>query len=273
MERDEQVVTGLYTVNLDTNAVTELTDYRVPAGAIAVDDLVIGDGRVAMRVTLKQRNEIWALPLGGGPMNKLADGPTWAADHDEQHLYRIADGAVYWTLNSGGVFRTPLAGGAREQVSADGNIVSWPWVGGPQLQDNAAKAAYGNIRNLLTGEKRTFTSSGKWSCGVTWCVSTAKARTRDGSRTWKAPAGWAFLLPAAGPAQGRFVNLAPTSPEAVVDPLMLDLETGKTGRIPLYHDRLDNSTSYTMLGLPDQRLASEQTKTGQIVLDLTKIKK
>ena len=131
MERVETVVTGLYTVDLDTNAVTELTDYRVPAGATAVDDIVIGDGHIAMRVTLRQFSEIWALPLGGGPMRKLADGPTWMADHDEIHLHRIAGGAVYWTLNSGGVFRMPLAGGTRERLSADGTIMSWPWVGGP----------------------------------------------------------------------------------------------------------------------------------------------
>jgi hypothetical protein len=271
MERDERIVTGLYTVDLDTNAVTELTDYRVPAGAIAIDDIVVGDGHVALRVTLKQHSEIWALPLGSGPMSRLTDGPTWTADHDEVHLNRIADGAVYWMLNSGGVFRMPLVGGAREQLSASGNIVSWPWVGGPQSQDSAAEPAYGDIRNLLTGEKRGFTAPGRWSCGVTWCVSTAEARTRDGSRIWKAPTGWEFVLPGMGPSQGRFVNLAKTSTHGV-DPLMLDLETGKAGRIPLYHDP-DDGTSYTLLGTPDERLTSQQTRTGEIVLDLSKIKK
>ena len=75
-----------------------------------------------------------------------------------------------------------------------------------------------------------------------------------------------------GPAQGRFVNLATTSMDRV-DPLMLDLETGKAGRIPLYHGTEDNSTSYTLLGTPDKRLTSQQTKTGEIVVDLSKIDK
>jgi hypothetical protein len=273
MERSELVVTGLYTVDLDTNAVTELTDYRVPAGATRVEDIVIGDGHIALRVTVKQHNEIWTLPLGGGAMRKLTDGAAWTADRpDEIHLRRIADGAVYWTLNSGGVFRMPLAGGARERLSADGNIVAWPWVGGPQFMDGGAATAYRNIRNLLTGEKRGFTARGKWSCGVTWCVSDAEARTRDGSRTWKAPTGWKFELPGMGPSQGRFVNLATTSIERT-DALMLDLETGKAGRIPLYHGPEDNSTSYALLGMPDQRLTSQQTKTGNLVLDLSKIDK
>ena len=67
------------------------------------------------------------------------------------------------------------------------------------------------------------------------------------------------------------MDLATTSTDNV-DPLLLDLETGKTGRIPRYHSP-EGSASYILLGMPDQRLTFQQTRTGEIVLDLSKINK
>ncbi|MFI0449427.1 hypothetical protein [Actinomadura sp. 6N118] len=273
--RSRGVASALFTYDLTTHGVHKLAFPVQPAKVTATHDWTVGSGRVGWLSKSKTSSEIWTAPLSGGPAARLYTGPVFPAA-DVTHLTLAGDSA-YWSLTTGGVFRAALAGGAVQKLPGTDRmkLVSWPWVGGPAYSDGGSaladdaplQVAYKDIRNLVTGERRSFTPEVKrrWTCALTWCVDERQASSRDGRRIVRPSSGQIFNGTAWGPALDRFVTMHPEpSMSETSQQTLIDLETGKGGTVSLRR----GESAYLLDG---SRLHYYARSTSYLLVDLSKI--
>ncbi|KAB2348411.1 hypothetical protein [Actinomadura rudentiformis] len=243
--RSSSVASALFTYDLTTHRTVKLAFPVQSPKVTATHDFTVGSGRVGWLSKSKNSTEIWTAPVSGGPAAKLYTGPVFPAA-DVSSLTLTGDSA-YWSLTTGGVFRAALAGGAAQKLPGTDRmrLMSWPWAGGPAYDDGGSamaadaplQVAYKDIRNLVTGERRSFTPEVKrrWTCAVTWCVDERRASSRDGRRIVRPSSGHIFNGTAWGPALDRFVTMHGDGPSMseTSQQTLIDLETGKGGTFSL----------------------------------------
>lgn len=240
----------LYAYDLRTHAVRRVTTIRTPGEATG---FTTGGGYVAWWLAGGRRAEIWAAPLAGGPAHLVSrtEAPTRLA---------IAGGYVAWSVSrTGGVYRAPVSGGPARMIPGTRSLylLQWPWAGSPPAT-RGDEAAFGRVRDVVTGETRSARLTGRasWACGPTWCVGrgpgfVTEAQRRDGSAR--------HAVPVAGPATGvppsldRFVITVPARGTVAV----YDLRTGRTGGITGNGPRE-----------PAGRLYYTATRDGYVIVDL-----
>ncbi|MFB4307490.1 hypothetical protein [Actinomadura sp. GTD37] len=232
----------LWSYDLGARRAKAITDIVIPHGSkVFASDFSVGGGQVvwwlSYRAGGRDTVEIWGAPVAGGAAHKIAGMPG-----AEVSALLVDGDAAVWAM-SGGVYRTPLSGGAPAKIpGTEGfGIVSWPWIGSPAShEDELGYVRYRTLENVRTGERRGARLApfkGAWSCGVTWCVGGPAAgvrydgerpvavQRRDGKAGTALPGDPATAVPpAAGVLHERFLPYYPDGPGAK-DHLLYDVET------------------------------------------------
>ncbi|MEV0390889.1 hypothetical protein [Nonomuraea sp. NPDC050643] len=204
---------------------------------ITNEPVVFGDGYVAWSGFRDRKTEIWAVPVTGGVPRRLgsvtatitSENMIMGADH-----LAIADGAVVWSPEEGGVYRLSLKGGSPTLISGTRGfyLVEWPWAGWPRnerMVDHPIPRPMEHLKNVLTGETKDATPpSGRTSwdgCGVMWCFNDIEAWRRDGTghRALPGQATHGDLY------SGRYILLHQRDPAGKRASAVHDLATGRTG--------------------------------------------
>ncbi|MFG2004196.1 hypothetical protein ACGFNU_34055 [Spirillospora sp. NPDC048911] len=275
--RSSNVASALLTYDVKTHRTGKL-DLPVSAKVTATEGFTAGSGRVGWLSKTKKATEIWTAPLSGGPATRLYTGPIFPAA-DVTNL-TLTGNSAYWSLTTGGVFRVPLTGGTPAQLPGTKRfrLMTWPWAGGPAYSDGGSvmadmtprQQAYKDILNLVTGERRSFTTDikGRWTCAVTWCVDEPRALSRDGRRIVRPAPGHAFKGGGWAPVLDRFVLMG--SEPGMGDPsrmTLVDLETGRGGT---YGHSEKAGSSFTLLA-EGSRLHHDDQGKSYLIIDLSKI--
>ncbi|GII80061.1 hypothetical protein Sru01_50430 [Sphaerisporangium rufum] len=188
----------------------------------------------------------------------------------------LVDDRVAYSLDEGGVFTVPLAGGRVRAVPGAGHhhILSWPWVGTPgEHPPSDGTPTFATIRNVDTGEVRAalVKPGERWvHCGVARCQGGFAEgrpfqRSRDGTGQTALPGGASVR----GLALDRFYTVhyfaRPGRPQS-----LCDLVTGKCGDLGLRE--LPAARSGTVI-LPevDTRLLDYEVGDQHVVIDLERI--
>lgn len=146
----------------------------------------------------------------------------------------IADGAVVWSPEEGGVYRLPLKGGGPTLSSGTRGfyLAEWPWAEWPRNDptvDYPIARPMEHLKNVLTGETRNAVPpAGRTSwhgCGVMWCFDGTEAWQRDGTgrRALPGQAVHGDLY------AGRYVLLRQRDSAGRAAVAVHDLVTGRTG--------------------------------------------
>ncbi|MEU0567672.1 hypothetical protein ABZ297_20110 [Nonomuraea sp. NPDC005983] len=248
----------------------------VPAskkGGAGASNISMGEGVVAWWTWTKTSVHLWAVPLTGGEARQVAEHKT---RDDFVGGLAVANGAIVFSMQKGGVFSVPVNGGQVTPVDrgAGLHLLSWPWAGSPGTWSPKDGAPFTHLVNLETGQTSDAAPARQGeqllACGVQSCLATtsggarAFTRQRDGSEQQEVPTGFQIPEP---PSQSRFYvrTLRSDSPGLG----LYDLKTGtladlgigdmaaRTGEVPVA-DRAGRMMTY-------------RTKSGRYVIDLSRI--
>ncbi|UBU17946.1 TolB family protein [Nonomuraea gerenzanensis] len=225
---------GIWSYDLDRRRFTRIA--TLVNRFITNEPVVFGDGYVAWSALRDRKLEIWAVPVTGGVPRRLAAVPATITSDNEiigAHGLAVADGAVVWSPEEGGVYRLPLKGGTPTLISGTRGfyLVEWPWAGQPRADravDHPIPRPMEHLRNVLTGQTRAVTPPAgrtSWAaCGVTWCADNVEAWKRDGTgrRALPGQAGGDLY-------SGRYVLLHQRDATGAGAAAVHDVATGRTG--------------------------------------------
>ncbi|MFE3454482.1 hypothetical protein ACFXJ8_36715 [Nonomuraea sp. NPDC059194] len=260
---------GLWAYNVKTRAASRLVAVKTPKGTVGSWSFTaMGEGQLVWWTLRRDGDrrvvDIWAAPVKGGAQREVTSfhGAPGRAEID---AFEVADGKVVWSLGrDGGVYEARLAGGASKKIAGtEGlHLMRWPWAAAFQFprKKHFDRPPYGELVNVLTGERRAAPatqsqqaqseqaqsqqaqSQQPWDCGITWCVSGDKARTRDGSRERDLP-GYPF---GNLPAMDRFLVVTKMDGARFKGMVLYDLETGKSGDLGIKRNRDGSFSSPTL---------------------------
>lgn len=240
--------------------------------SITNEPVVFGHGYVAWSALVDRNMEIWAVPVTGGVPRRLAAVPaTITSDNVIMGADRlaIADGAVVWSPEEGGVYRLPLKGGQPTLVSGTRGfyLAEWPWAGWPRNDssvDYPIARSMEHLKNVLTGETRNATPpAGRTSwdgCGVMWCFNGVEAWRRDGTARRALPGS----ATSGDLYSGRYVLLHQRDIAGRGAAAVHDLVTGRTGL--LFHTSTRRGDKAPPTLHPQQGMIWYQTGRGTQVL-------
>ncbi|MEU7743943.1 hypothetical protein [Nonomuraea sp. NPDC049158] len=263
----------LYLYDLAGGDLRKITDVRAPKKAEGIAaNFSMGEGVVAWWTSTKTSVRLWAAPLTGGAARQVAERRTGG---DMIDSLAVANGAIVFSMQKGGVFSVPVHGGQVTPIDrgTELHLLSWPWAGSPGTWSPKDGAPFTHLVNLETGQTSDAAPARQGeqllACGVQSCIATtsggAKAftRPRDGSKQQEVPTGFQIPEP---PSQSRFYVRTLTSDSPGLG--LYDLKSGTLADLGIR-----NEAAQGEVPVADRagRMMTYRTVNGRYVIDLSRI--
>ncbi|MEW9548982.1 hypothetical protein [Nonomuraea sp. NPDC050783] len=264
----------LYRYDLDQAVLREVADLPRPKRKSEgpAEGFGMGDGVVAWWTSAKKSVRLWTAPLTGGQARQVA---AYETGGDMIDSLAVAKGSIVFSVQGGGVFGVPVAGGQVRPVEhGDGlHLLTWPWAGSPGSWSPKDGAPFTHLVNLETGQADDAAPAREGeqllACGVRSCLVTtsggarAFTRQRDGSEQQEVPTGFQIPEP---PGQSRFYVRTLHSQGPGLG--LYDLKTGTLADLGIGEEAAQGEVP-----VADRtgRFMTYRTKNGRYVIDLSRI--